>query len=234
MGAGLVLWDVDNTMIANGGVSKETYAGAFELLTGRPAEFRPRTGGSTDLLIMRDLAERHGAVLTEGPENIFGVLEKSLLVRRADLAARGRALPGVRAALDALARMDGAVQSVLTGNIRPNAFVKLDTFGLAGHPLDWDIGAFGSDDHVRANLVGIAQRRAAEKYGVPFVRDNTVLIGDTPNDVRAGLEGGAKVVAVARGSDRAEVLADAGADTVLPGLEDTGSFLAAIKQVLAS
>lgn len=62
-------------MIANGGVSKETYAGAFEVLTGRPAEFRPRTGGSTDLLIMRDLAERHGAVLTEGPENIFGALE---------------------------------------------------------------------------------------------------------------------------------------------------------------
>ncbi|WP_283206656.1 HAD hydrolase-like protein [Nocardia cyriacigeorgica] len=157
-----------------------------------------------------------------------------MLVRRADLAARGRALPGVRAALDALAQMDGAVKSVLTGNIRPNAFVKLDTFGLAGHPLDWDIGAFGFDDHVRANLVGIAHRRAAEKYGVPFVRDNTVLIGDTPNDVRAGLEGGAKVVAVATGSDRAEVLVETGADTVLPNLEDTASFMAAVKQVLLS
>jgi hypothetical protein len=32
----LVLWDVDHTLIENNGVNKETYAYAFELLTGRP------------------------------------------------------------------------------------------------------------------------------------------------------------------------------------------------------
>ncbi|MFE3443072.1 HAD family hydrolase [Nocardia sp. NPDC059180] len=234
MGSLLVLWDVDNTMIANGGVSKDTYAGAFELLTGVRPESRPRTGGSTDALIMRDLADRHGVALTEDAERIFNALERSLLARRADLAARGRALPGVREALEALAQEGGVIQSVLTGNIRPNGFTKLDTFGLAGPPLDWDIGAFGSDDHIRANLVGIAQGRAAEKYLVSFARGNTVLIGDTPNDVRAGLDGGAKVVGVATGSDRAAVLAEAGADVVLPSLEDTAAFLAAIKQTLAS
>ncbi|BDT87796.1 hypothetical protein FMUAM8_35600 [Nocardia cyriacigeorgica] len=46
--------------------------------------------------------------------------------------------------------------------------------------------------------------------------------------------GGAKVLAVATGSDSAEVFADAGADIVLPDLDDTAAFLAAIKQVLAS
>ena len=128
--------------------------------------------------------------------------------------------------------MDGVVQSVLSGNIRPNGFVKLDTFGLAGPPLEWDIGASGSDDHVRANLVGSAQRRAAEKYGTPFTCENTVLVGDTPDDVRTGLDGGAKVVAVATGSDDADTLAGAGADVVLPALTETASFLAAIKQML--
>lgn len=54
-------------MIANGGVSKDAYAGAFELLTGTRAEHRPRTGGSTDALIMRDLADCHEISLTEEP-----------------------------------------------------------------------------------------------------------------------------------------------------------------------
>ncbi|MBF6176122.1 HAD family hydrolase [Nocardia blacklockiae] len=232
MGPTLVLWDVDNTMIVNGGVSKDAYAGAFEALTGMRVEHRPRTGGSTDELIMRDLAELHGVSLPAETDPIFDALEHSLRDRTADLAARGHALPGTREALDALARVAGVVQSVLTGNIRPNAYRKLDTFGLAGPPLEWGIGAFGSDDRVRANLVGIAQRRAAAEHGVSFTRANTVLVGDTPNDVRAGLEGGAKVVAVATGSDRADVLAEVGADIVLPSLEDTAAFLVAFKQVL--
>ncbi|WP_024801142.1 HAD hydrolase-like protein [Nocardia sp. BMG51109] len=230
----LVLWDVDNTMIANGGVSKDAYAGAFELLTDRRVEHRPRTGGSTDALIMRDLAALHGTSLPDDNAPIFNALERSLSARRPDLAARGRALPGVREALDSLAQLDDIVQSVLTGNIQPNAFTKLDTFGLAGPPLDWAIGAFGSDDEVRASLVGIAQQRAAEKYGVSFTRDNTVLVGDTPNDVRAGLDGGAKVFAVATGSDTIGTLVEAGADVVLPDLTDTAAFLATIKQTLGA
>ncbi|MFF0489355.1 HAD family hydrolase [Nocardia sp. NPDC004068] len=228
----LVLWDVDNTMIANGGVSKDAYAGAFESLTGMPAKYRPRTGGSTDGLIMRDLADRHEVTLPDDNRRIFRALEESLLARTADLAVRGRPLSGVRTALDALAQLTGTVQSVLTGNIRSNAFIKLDTFGLAGPPLDWDIGSFGSDDLLRANLVGIAQRRATAKYATPFSRDNTVLIGDTPNDVQAGIDGGAKVLAVATGSDTAEVLDRAGANITLPDLTDTPAFLAAIKQIL--
>ncbi|WP_433521985.1 HAD family hydrolase [Nocardia pseudovaccinii] len=232
MGPTLVLWDVDNTLIANGGVSKDAYAGAFELLTGMGVEHRPRTGGSTDALIMRDLAACHGVSLPEELDLIFDALERSLLARKDDLRERGHVLPGVREALDALAHVDGLVQSVLTGNIRPNAFTKLDAFGLAGSPLDWEIGVFGSDDRVRAKLVGVAQRRAARKYGASFARANTVLIGDTQSDVRAGLDGGAKVVAVASGSDSADVLADAGADVVLSSLADTAAFLTAIKLTL--
>jgi hypothetical protein len=48
-----VLWDVDHTLIENGGVSKETYALAFELLTGCVPSVRPATDGRTDFQIMR-------------------------------------------------------------------------------------------------------------------------------------------------------------------------------------
>jgi hypothetical protein len=55
----LVLWDVDHTLIENGGVSKETYAGAYELLTGQAAIHRARTDGRTDPAVMSGLFEQH-------------------------------------------------------------------------------------------------------------------------------------------------------------------------------
>jgi phosphoglycolate phosphatase-like HAD superfamily hydrolase len=86
---------------------------------------------------------------------------------------------------------------------------------------------------VRANLVGIARDRASAKYGVRFDKDTTVLIGDTPRDVQAGRNGGARVVAVASGSDSMEVLHCEGADTVLPDLRDTQAVVSAVTGCLS-
>jgi phosphoglycolate phosphatase-like HAD superfamily hydrolase len=61
-----------------------------------------------------------------------------------------------------------------------------------------------------------------------FDKSTTVLIGDTPRDVRAGRNGGAHVVAVASGSDSVEVLRSEGADVVLPDLRDTRAVVAAV------
>jgi hypothetical protein len=59
----------------------------------------------------------------------------------------------------------------------------------------------------------------------------TILIGDTTLDVHAGLDCGARVVAVATGVSEPDELAAAGADVVLTDLADVGAFLAAIKTV---
>jgi beta-phosphoglucomutase-like phosphatase (HAD superfamily) len=81
---------------------------------------------------------------------------------------------------------------------------------------------------VRANLVGIARKRASAKLGLSFDKRNTVVIGDTPRDVEAGRLGGAYVVAVASGSDSVERLKVEGADVVLPDLADTAAVVAAV------
>ena len=223
----LLLWDVDHTLIENGGVSKETYAKAFELLTGHPPEHPAQTDGRTDPEIMRNMLVSHGLETTDEHAELFKALEMAMAANVSRLRERGHALPGAREALAAIQELPDVVQSVLTGNIRPNAFAKLSAFGLHGY-IDFEVGGYGSDDRVRANLVGVARERAIAKYAASFDKTTTVLIGDTPRDVQAGRDGGACVIAVASGSDSVETLRAAGADIVLPDLRDTRAVVDAV------
>jgi len=139
-------------------------------------------------------------------------------------------LPGVAETLAALAGPQYAgwvVQSVLTGNIPALARVKLAGLGLTQH-LDLAIGAYGDVSEVRADLVPVARRNAADRYGSDFAGRATVLVGDTPHDVEAATLTGARSVAVATGSFSAEQLTDAGADVVFADLTETASVVRAI------
>ena len=121
-------------------------------------------------------------------------------------------------------------QSVLTGNIRSVAEVKLAALGLREW-LDLCIGAYGDDHEDRTELVHVARRRAAAVHGrsaAEFGGTATVVIGDTPLDIAAALAAGARAVGVATGSYSADDLAMAGADAVLPDLTDTAAVLRAL------
>ena len=119
------------------------------------------------------------------------------------------------------------VQSVLTGNVRQMAEMKLGAVGLDGH-LDLEAGAYGDSHEVRSELVHLARRNAARRYGRDFAGPATVLVGDTPLDVAAARATGARAVAVATGGTSADKLAESGADAVLPDLTDTPAVLSAI------
>jgi phosphoglycolate phosphatase len=90
------------------------------------------------------------------------------------------------------------------------------------------VGAYADDGTDRAALVPIAQQRAAERYGHPFTRDNTVIIGDTTHDVAAAHNGGAAIIAVATGNDSADDLWAAGAERVLTNLARTADITSAV------
>ena len=109
------------------------------------------------------------------------------------------------------------VQSVLTGNIRPLAEVKLGALGLTSH-LDLDAGAYGNAHNERAELVLLARQAAAAAYQADFGGEATVVIGDTPFDVAAALACGARAVAVATGQFTAGQLAAASPHALLPTL----------------
>ncbi len=119
------------------------------------------------------------------------------------------------------------LQSLLTGNLRPIAEEKLAAFGLDTY-VDFEVGAYGADHVERSDLVGWARRQVARRYGVMFGPENTVLVGDTPNDVAAAHAGGAAVVAVATGRYPADELTAAGADVVLADLTDTETVVSCV------
>jgi phosphoglycolate phosphatase-like HAD superfamily hydrolase len=94
-----------------------------------------------------------------------------------------------------------------------------------------DVGGFGSDDIIRSNLVDAARRKVMKKYGTTFDRSSTILIGDTPLDVEAAHNGGAKIIAVATGVYNTSQLIEAGADVTLDGLANLDRFMAALVEL---
>lgn len=225
----LILWDIDHTLIENGGISKETYALAFELLVGHAPSVRPTTDGRTDFQIMRELLTANSVDADEYREiaQFEGVLEKAMHRNVPQLPVRGHTLPGVVETLTALSEISTVIQSVLTGNVFSNARAKLEAFQLDTW-VDLEVGGFGSDDKVRSRLVDAARDKVLKKYSKVFDRSSTILIGDTLLDVKAAHDGGAKVIAVATGIHSVNQLHDAGADVVLDNLANLDHFMVAL------
>jgi phosphoglycolate phosphatase-like HAD superfamily hydrolase len=122
-----------------------------------------------------------------------------------------------RAAATVLERLRDAGHdlALVTGNLEPIARRKLDRRGLGGY-FPAGQGGFGSDAVDRADLVRIARERAG---GRP--REDTVLIGDTPNDVTAALTDGVRCVGIAGTRYSRDDLLAAGAHAAI---EDLGEL----------
>ena len=228
----LVLWDVDYTLADTDGVGRRLYQIALAELYGleMPALLRSMAG-RTDSSIALEVLKAAGIA---DPASEVARFQQVLAARAPDLEPlvreRGKALPGAAKALAALsspAYAGRVVQSVLTGNIPALARVKLGGLGLTEF-LDLGIGAYGDVSEVRADLVPVARRHAAERYGGDFAGPATVLVGDTPSDVEAAALTGARSVAVATGSFSAEQLTVAGADVVFTDLTDTTAVVRGI------
>ncbi|GCB48338.1 HAD family hydrolase [Streptomyces sp. NL15-2K] len=211
--ARLVLWDIDHTLIDTRGVGRELSAAAFQQTVGLAMREQAKIDGITEPVIFRETAKLHGLTTDRSDfERFAAALTEEHLARAADLRERGHALPGTVAALDLLAA-DGIQQTVVSGNIRPVAEIKLQVFGLDRHIL-WELGAYGEDNDLRAELVRLSLDRA---NAAPT---EAVLIGDTPADVEGAHANGVRVIAVASGRSNEAVLQDTGAETVLPDLRD--------------
>ena len=223
----LVLWDVDYTLVDSDGVGRELYQATFGEMFGGQMPQPGSMAGRTDRAIALEVLTLAGVA---EPRQRIDAFHRAMAARAPGLAGlvaeRARALPGAAQAMAALAEL-AVAQSLLTGNIRPLAEVKLRPLGLTEH-LDLDAGAYGDAHEIRAELVHLARSNAARQYGGDFDGAATVIVGDTPLDVAAALATGARAVGVATGGFSGPELAASGAHAVLPDLSATDRVLAAV------
>jgi phosphoglycolate phosphatase len=92
-----------------------------------------------------------------------------------------RVLPGIPELLESLSAREDVRLSLVTGNFEPIARLKLRRAGV-GRFFPSHQGGFGSDSEDRTVLPEIARRRAGTD-GVPWPRERTIVIGDTPRDI---------------------------------------------------
>lgn len=220
----LVLWDIDGTLLRAGDLGAAVFDRALEGVLGRLPDERIRMSGKTDPQIV---GEYLALMEVDEPGSLPAVLERlelELSGLEEELAAQGTVCPGVREVLAGLDAEKEVSQSVLTGNIAPNALVKLAAFGLADL-LDLEAGAFGSDHADRRELVPIALRRQRELRGRALEAGQVWVVGDTPNDLACAQASGARCLLVATGRYGIGELSGLGADAVLEDLRDTEAVL---------
>jgi len=221
----LILWDIDGTLVSVGEIGAQVFDRAIERALGvRPTD-RVRMSGKTDPQIVREylqmLSIAHPEVHVPG---ILQHLQAELLAAEELVRAHGRVLPGVEEVLLLLGSEAGVIQTVLTGNIAPNALLKLASLDL-DRLLDLEVGAFGSDHADRNELVPIARERVARLRGRSFASSDVWVVGDSENDLACARAGGVRCLLVGTGRTGLDDLRTLGADAVLADLGDTDSVI---------
>jgi phosphoglycolate phosphatase-like HAD superfamily hydrolase len=217
--AGLVVWDVDGTLIpADLRWLRRAVARTYDIQEDAVVFPTKRVHGYTDESIVVDTAVCSGVqpeLAEAGIPRFRDVLVQVMGEGRSELAREQPAYPGAADTISALHQY-GFVQTVLTGNLRAAAEVKLSVARLDGF-LDLSIGGFGSDARDRFELPAIIGQRFATRYGQPLDPRRTVLIGDAPNDIATARHAGFSVVAIAQRIGREE-LAQHKPDAIIDGL----------------
>jgi phosphoglycolate phosphatase-like HAD superfamily hydrolase len=215
-------------LIEGGGVSRRAYAAAFRRATGRDLELDWQFDGRTGLAAASGVLSAHGIDPGDGRlERFLDLIVEELRLREGELASQGRVLPGAVEAIAAFGAVPGVYRSVLTGNLRAIALLKLSALRL-DHHFDLRVGAYGDDAFERTDLPASAFDRTEKYLGYRHSGADTVIVGDTVRDVATARAAGARAIAVATGTVPEAELRAAGADIVLPDLTDTEAVVAAI------
>ncbi|CAN5247660.1 HAD hydrolase-like protein [soil metagenome] len=231
----LVLFDIDGTLLQAGDPAHQrAFVEAFEEVYGLPVTLKGvQLAGMLDANIARTLFDLHELDHSEA-DTLLDRMMKSMggRYRQAvmEIELRERLLPGVNKAVEACAER-GWATGVLTGNARSVAYAKLERAGLADLLVT---GAYGDSARERAHLVEIAIAAAEDAVRHRFAPQETVLVGDTPQDISAARQAGTKVIAVATGRFDVHHLAQHEPDAVLQDLGDTSAFVKAVESVFAS
>jgi len=188
--------------------------------------------GMTDLQIVTEALRDEGFTYEQIRERLDH-LRECYMEEMKRVAGNGNQffelLPGVREVLQTVANHPRYHSSLLTGNIKPAAYLKMELVGLSEF---FDMpGAFGDESHDRSDLPMLAAARISKHLQLDLAPEQFIVIGDTPNDIACARHFGAKALAVGTGRlyQTAQLL-ECKPDAFIPDL----SNLELVMQTLAS
>ncbi|GAA1883866.1 HAD hydrolase-like protein [Asanoa iriomotensis] len=215
-----MVWDVDGTLMpADLRWLRRSIARTYGIDEAQVTFPEKKVHGYTDESIVIDTAIASGVPASDaeaGVPRFHQVLAEVMETGRGELARVQPPYPGVADSVAELHRI-GFVQTVLTGNLRVAAEIKIQSLNL-GDGLDLEIGGYGSDARDRFQLPEFVARRYRNKYGAVLSPNQTVVIGDAPNDIACARSAGFRAVVVAHRASREELLS-CGPDAVLDSLD---------------
>jgi phosphoglycolate phosphatase-like HAD superfamily hydrolase len=218
----LILFDIDGTLMHTHGVGRRSVAYALQTVLGYEVDTSPVSfSGKTDPQIFSEILEHEG---TSDRDALLPVLLRvyESEMHRAMPMADVTVLPGARQLVERCHADPRAEVALLTGNIEPMAFLKVEAAGL-GRFFEW--GAFASDCAARNDLPTFALDQHERRSGERLEGARVCIIGDTPYDTRCAQTIGAYTVTVTTGNYTADQLAEDAPDHILDSLRDAWPLL---------
>ena len=221
----ILLWDLDGTLVRGQryGVFKDYTVPMLKRVFGTSGSLgEMMVSGMTDLQIVEEALRCEGITrdhIMAQKDQLLSCYIEEMKRATGNGAHLLEAMPGGREVLQRVASHPRYLSALLTGNIKPAAYLKLELTGLS--EFFQLPGAFGDESFDRRDLPAIAAQRINEHLGAALQPEQFIVIGDTPNDIACARHFGARVVAVATGRMHSqEDLLALEPDALLPDLLD--------------
>ena len=217
----ILLWDIDGTLIHSRrrGAFKDYTIPMLEEVFGTAGRLPEMiVSGMTDLQIVAEALKDEGFTHADIFARV-GHLRESYMEAMRKATGNGdqffELLPGVRETLEAIAADPRYRSALVTGNIEPAAYLKMELVGLSQF---FDLpGAFGDESHDRRDLPALAAGRIRKHLQLDLAPEQFIVIGDTPNDIECAKHFGARSLAIGTGRlYSAQDLLDCSPDALLP------------------
>src|SRR6266508_616647 len=217
----VLLWDLDGTLVrgARYGIFKDYTVPMLESVFG--------TAGCLHEMIVSGITREH---ISARREELISCYIKEMKRATGNGSHVIEAMPGAREVLQRIQEHPRYASALLTGNIKPAAYLKLEITGLSEF---FELpGAFGDESFDRRDLPAIAAQRINEHLGANLQPEQFIVIGDTPNDIACARHFGARVLSVATGRIHSEDdLRVCEPDVLLPDLLDADLVMNTLEQL---
>jgi phosphoglycolate phosphatase len=232
----ILLWDLDGTLVrgVRYGVFKDYTIPMLKSVFGTAGNLGEMiVSGMTDLQIIEEALRCEGITR----EHISAKKDelRTCYIREMKRATGNgdqilQPMPGAREILQKVDEHPRYQSAMLTGNIEPAAYLKVEITGLAEFfKLP---GAFGDESFDRRDLPALAARRIEEHLHTKLQPEQFIVIGDTPNDIACARHFGSRVLAVATGRiHSADDLRACEPDALLPDLLDPDLVMTTLERL---